>query len=369
MTFKIEKAQRKALPLLAMLYGKSGTGKTYSALKLAQGLLDKPEDRICLIDSENMRASYYSDIFDFDVINIEAPHTPERYMEAFKLAESKYNVIIIDSFSSVWDGEGGILEMVDNESERLQKIGKAGKGLHIWTKPKMKYKRMMNAIMGSRTHKILCCQSKEPIKQVGNKMVNLDAVPICEPKLEYQMLIKFHLMEGGKVSLKSCIMEMIKDKLNITGYLTTEHGNIIKNWLNEGVAVDIRLRNLKRDCRDQALQGVQALDNFFKNLGIDNKKLIAEFADDDFKSEVRRLAEEADLSKKQNEEDETTELNAAQPNPANFKLDLTGEKKKEESKEPETNQVQPNPVKTQTPLTEEAKEEILREEKEELENG
>ena len=41
-------------------------------------------------------------------------------------------------------------------------------------------------------------------------------------------------------------------------------------------------------------------------------------------------------------------------------------------KEPEktnVNQVQPNPVKTKTPLTEEAKEEILKEEKEELENG
>lgn len=294
MTFKIEKAQRKALPLLAMLYGKSGTGKTYSALKLAQGLLDKPEDRICLIDSENMRASYYSDIFDFDVINIEAPHTPERYTEAFKLAESKYSVIIIDSFSSVWDGEGGILEMVDNESERLQKIGKAGKGLHIWTKPKMKYKRMMNAIMGSRTHKILCCQSKEPLKQVGNKMVNLDAVPICEPKLEYQMLIKFHLMEGGQVSFKSCIMEMIKDKLNITGYLTSDHGKIIRDWLNEGVAVDIRLRNLKKECRERALQGQDSLDHWRKNIEVDDKELIKNFFDEDFRSEIRALAQEAD---------------------------------------------------------------------------
>lgn len=41
---KIEKAVRKAIPFIGCFYGKSGSGKTYSALKFAHGLLD-PESK------------------------------------------------------------------------------------------------------------------------------------------------------------------------------------------------------------------------------------------------------------------------------------------------------------------------------------
>ena len=65
---KIEKAIRKSLPAVICLYGESGSGKTFSALKLAHGLVaNAKNNRVCVIDTENHRASHYDADFDFDV--------------------------------------------------------------------------------------------------------------------------------------------------------------------------------------------------------------------------------------------------------------------------------------------------------------
>jgi len=307
MTFEIIKAKRKALPLLAMVYGKSGSGKTYSALKLAQGLVEEGE-RICLIDSENMRASYYSDIFDFDVINVEPPHTPERYAEAFKLAESKYNVIVMDSFSLVWEGEGGCCDIADQESEKQQANGKSGKGLNIWLKPKMRHKKLMNVIYGSKSHRILCCRAKDKLKQSGNQIVSDGEVPICEGDVPFQMLIKFHLTEGGKTSIQSCVKEMLKDKLNIKGYLTSEHGKIIKDWINEGEKFDNSLLNLKREFRDAASLGSSFLQSLHSRIKEENGDLLKKAWTADFAEEVKNLAKDSDSLNSDHEEEEPKKL-------------------------------------------------------------
>mgnify|MGYP001582171076 FL=1 len=51
-TFVIRKATRSQLKLLLALISPSGGGKTYSALRLARGLVG-PKGRIVLIDTEH----------------------------------------------------------------------------------------------------------------------------------------------------------------------------------------------------------------------------------------------------------------------------------------------------------------------------
>ena len=265
MTFKIEKAVRKAIPLLTMLYGKSGSGKTYSALKLAQGLLDDPiEERICLIDSENGRASYYSDEFDFDVINIEPPFTPARFLEAFKLAESKYKVIIIDSLTSVWDGEGGCCDMAEN-----------GKGLNAWLVPKKQHNKLTNAIYNSKAHKIICCRAKDLLEQKGRDIINKGLTPICEKGVPYEMLITF-VLDSGVSKVEKCI-KGLQNKLKIEKYLTPEHGKIIKSWIDEGEEVDQQLTILKSQAKDKALSSLEDLESWFLALGGEDKRIIKPF--------------------------------------------------------------------------------------------
>ena len=94
---KIEKAIRKSLPAHICLYGESSSGKTFTALKLAHGLINKGE-KVCVIDTENYRASHYDVDFEFDVINFEAPFSPENYIKAINMIQNNgYKAIVIET--------------------------------------------------------------------------------------------------------------------------------------------------------------------------------------------------------------------------------------------------------------------------------
>ncbi|HGW4594129.1 TPA: AAA family ATPase, partial [Proteus mirabilis] len=80
---KFAKAMRKKAKLRLALTGPSGSGKTYGALEIAKGLGGKT----ALIDTEKGSASLYSDRFNFDVLELDPPFTPERFIEAIGVAQ------------------------------------------------------------------------------------------------------------------------------------------------------------------------------------------------------------------------------------------------------------------------------------------
>lgn len=103
-----KKAERKDIPLKIALIGSSGSGKTYSALVLAQGIGGKT----AVLDTENKRALHYADKFDYFHLPFSAPYNPERFVNAIKAAESEGIAnLIIDSASHEWIGKGGILDL------------------------------------------------------------------------------------------------------------------------------------------------------------------------------------------------------------------------------------------------------------------
>ena len=84
-----------------MLGGASGSGKTYSALRLAKGIAKKTKGKIAAIDTENGRIRYYASEFDFDDTRLSAPFEPEKYIEAIDEAiDAGYSILIIDSIGS-----------------------------------------------------------------------------------------------------------------------------------------------------------------------------------------------------------------------------------------------------------------------------
>lgn len=99
-----QKAKREQLWLKILLAGPSGSGKTYSALRLAKGIAEAANSRYAAIDTENGRIRYYANEFDFDDLQLEAPYTPEKYIEAINTAVSAgYKVLIVDSITHEWD--------------------------------------------------------------------------------------------------------------------------------------------------------------------------------------------------------------------------------------------------------------------------
>src|SRR6185503_14769732 len=105
--FMFRPAQRADVNLILGLAGGTGSGKTLSALKLAKGLAGgKP---FAFIDAENGRGLMYADDFEFFHGNLTPPFRPDTYAEAIKAADDAgYPVIVVDSASHEYAGEGGV---------------------------------------------------------------------------------------------------------------------------------------------------------------------------------------------------------------------------------------------------------------------
>src|SRR6058998_1794704 len=81
----IAPAERAGAHLLIQLYGPPRSGKTYTALRIARGMVG-PKGRIGMLDTESGRARLYSDKVPggFVVGELTPPYTPSRYLEAIE---------------------------------------------------------------------------------------------------------------------------------------------------------------------------------------------------------------------------------------------------------------------------------------------
>lgn len=208
MTLAIKKATRQGTKALVGFWGNSGGGKTYSALLLARGLVG-PSGRIVLIDTENGRGSIFADNVPggFDVIDLEPPFSPEHYIEALEEAEkAKADCIIIDSMSHSHDGEGGILDMQEDELQRMAKDDWQKREqckMAAWIKPKMQAKFLVQKILRLKCPLICCLRATEKtiIRKEGGKTViekNQFTTPIMDPKFVFELLLNFECFANDK---------------------------------------------------------------------------------------------------------------------------------------------------------------------------
>lgn len=196
MTFSFKEAVREQTSLLIAIAGATGTGKTYSALRLATGLAG-PNGKIAFIDTEAGRGLHYADRFKYAHGELRPPFTPMAYTQAIQAAErEKFDVVIIDSMSHEYEGEGGIIEWADRLANGGMKPPKN------WTEPKTAHKKMVNLLLQSRAHLIFCLRSEDKIKITKDpntgKMVIIQPqdipvherwIPICEKRFMYEMTV------------------------------------------------------------------------------------------------------------------------------------------------------------------------------------
>lgn len=190
MTFQFTPAVRENVSLLIALAGPSGSGKTKSALRLAEGLADGGP--IAFIDTEARRGLHYADQHKFIHADMRPPFRPARFIEAVRVAEDAgAKVVIIDSFSLEYEGEGGILDW----AAELEEAGTKPPG--NWKVPKQAHKRLMNDLLQCRASIIFCLRADEKIEIVresGRTQVRpLGWMPICEKRFMYEMTASFTL--------------------------------------------------------------------------------------------------------------------------------------------------------------------------------
>ena len=76
-SFEDSQAKPGGQPYLMGLTGASGSGKTYSALRIATGIQQVTGGDIYFIDTEAKRALWYADEFKFRHVPFNEPFSPD----------------------------------------------------------------------------------------------------------------------------------------------------------------------------------------------------------------------------------------------------------------------------------------------------
>jgi AAA domain-containing protein len=259
MTYQLRRAVREAGYILLALAGPSGSGKTYSALRIATGL--SYGKRFAVIDTEARRATHYVPPFDFDHLDLGAPFSPENYHKALKVcAEAQAPVIVVDSMSHEWDGEGGLSEMhgeiLEERVERALKRNpnadewqiREALNIGCWREPKLEHKRLMARLLQLRAHVIFCLRAEEKIKFVAVKEegqgaggrerqapVNAGWQPICEKRFMYEMTASFLLSpEQPGIAKAIKLQAQHAPFFDLTSPLDERAGEMLARWARGG---------------------------------------------------------------------------------------------------------------------------------------
>lgn len=225
------KAEKKRVKLKMAVQGPSGSGKTWGALALARNLW--PEGKICLIDTENESASLYADSFEFDTIPLAPPFGTDRYLACINAAiKAGYDVLIIDSITPQWDGEGGILRRKEEMDRRPGSNGYAN-----WASFTPEHEAFKQALQQSPIHLIATMRSKQEYILVANekgKQVpkKVGMAPIQRDQMDYEFTLVFDVEMDHKGSASKDRTGLFNEKIvDLADPATAE---TIMGWLTKG---------------------------------------------------------------------------------------------------------------------------------------
>ena len=239
MAYEFKKAVREEVGLLIGLIGASGSGKTFSAFRLAAGIVGKG-NRFAVIDTEARRALHYANMFDFDHCELRPPFRPHTYAEAIKSADDAgYKAIVIDSMSHEWASEGGILEWQEEELQRMAGDNYSKREackMAAWIKPKGEHKKMVQKFLQMKAYLIFCFRAEEKVKmqkdaQGKTQIVPIGFQPICSKELPYELTVSFLLTPdkpGIPQPLK--LQEQHKDIFPLEKLINEDSGKLIAEW-------------------------------------------------------------------------------------------------------------------------------------------
>lgn len=230
---QLQKATKSKVKLKIALQGTSGSGKTYSALQLAYGIT-ADWTKIAVIDTENESSNYYANQGEFNVLSLQAPFTPDRYLEAIQACiKAGMECIIIDSITHEWDGIGGILEM----HEKATRNSRSGNSFNAWASITPLHNKFVQFIVDTPVHIIGTLRTKSdyvlqdrngkqvPVK-VGMKAITRDG-------MEYEFGIGFEIDLNHTATCSKDRTGLFVDAEPFV--ITPATGQKLVEWANTGV--------------------------------------------------------------------------------------------------------------------------------------
>lgn len=229
---QLQQAQRHQVKLRLGLSGASGFGKTYSALLLAYGITND-WSKIAIIDTENNSASLYSHLGGFNVLSLNEPYSPERYIEAIKTCEkASMEVIIIDSITHEWQGKGGCLQIHEELGGTFQ----------MWAKVTPRHQAFIDAILESKAHIITTVRRKmdyslDVTSNGKTKVVKHGTKEVTREGFEYELTVNFEFLNDNH------LVNASKDRTGLfmnkpEFVINSATGKKLMEWCNQGVSLD-----------------------------------------------------------------------------------------------------------------------------------
>lgn len=220
MTFT--KAKRTNAKLRLAITGTAGSGKTFGALQIAFGMGGK----IAVIDTENGSADLYAHLGDYDTCQLTPPFDPRRYVQLIHEAEnSGYNVIIIDSLSHEWTGEGGCLDI----QAKIAATKYRGNTYAAWRDVTPLHDALIQTILASPCHIIATMRSKTDYANDNGKPIKVGLAPVQRDDTDYEFTSVLDISQNHLATVSKDRTGLFRD----TPFsITPKVGERLLDWLN-----------------------------------------------------------------------------------------------------------------------------------------
>ena len=270
---QLRKATRQKAKIRLGLSAVSGGGKTYSALLVAKGLCGD-WGKVALIDTENGSGDLYANLGDYMILPLQAPYSPERYIEAIKACEEGgAEVIIIDSITHEWDGKGGVLDISNSMS---------GNSYTNWAKLTPRHQAFIDTILQSKCHVITTVRRKQDYEMTTNsagKLVpqKIGLKEVTREGFEYELTLNLELDTNHNATCSKDRTGLFSGKPEFKP--SEETGKMIAEWCESGLDVTVEVNEAiaklaKCDNKDEltvlkeTLPSYVAEDKRFKEAGL-----------------------------------------------------------------------------------------------------
>jgi hypothetical phagelike protein len=225
----IQHAKKEQIFVKALIGGPSGSGKSYSALRVATGIAGREGEgtKIGYIGTEGMRDKLYANEFNYDLISLEEYSSDyyEAALDAF--LEAGYKVIIIDSMTHLWNWV----------QDQVQLTTKGDNTFQAWGKYKKENKKIIEKILLAPAHIIVTARGKDEYVLEANSRGKMAPRKVGvgaqqDKDIEYEYMVTWmidqdtHLAEAAKDNT-----HIFEGKIKV---LDEKDGEALYNWANDG---------------------------------------------------------------------------------------------------------------------------------------
>lgn len=235
--FEIKQACKLKTPAKVLFYGVPGSGKTFSALRFARGLVSDYH-KICFIDTERSCTKIANEERNFCYIDIDT-FDYKTYMEAIQYASSPqfgFECIIVDSLTPLWSWEGGWCDM-HSELSNTSLFKK--NAMLAWGPINKEIRSFIKNIHQLNIHFIATIRSKPAFMEEMDAMGKKRIVKVGEGldfknNIEYEFDLAFECTQEDNTSVcrkdRSSIFQGMNQKV-----INEKDGEIFLSWCNKEI--------------------------------------------------------------------------------------------------------------------------------------